>query len=160
MKLSHPLREKPIRIGVAEACLRCGVCCAVETYFCHVQFEEAFDDRHTYVYSCLSAPDPASNPRIWLCTACHKCEEVCPYETSPLKFIEAARAEAYKRGLAPGLLTDTIGRIISTGYLFPITSSTSRRRAELDLKPLTTEAAEEVRRIAVKTGLTEGGGEP
>ena len=160
MRSSHPLRARPIVIGVAEACLRCGVCCAVETHFCHVQFEEEFDERYTYVYHCLSTPDPASNQGIWLCTACHKCEEVCPYETSPLRFIEAAKAEAYKRGLAPRLLTGIIAQITSTGYLFPITPSTVRRRAELGLKPLTTEAAEELRQIALKTGLTEPRGEP
>jgi heterodisulfide reductase subunit C len=141
---------------MTEVCLRCGVCCAVKSYFCHAQYEEGFDEKRTYVYHCLGAEDPAADPKLWLCTACHKCEETCPYEVSPLSFIEEMKAQAFRRGVAPELLLSGIKQVVSTGYLFPLTASTSRRRAEMGLRPLGLEAAKELGRLAEETRLIGG----
>lgn len=139
---------------VAEICLRCGVCCVVRSHSCHVQYDERFDAQQTYVYDCLRADDPVENPNIWLCVSCHKCEEICPYEVAPVRFIEAMKAQAFERGTTHPVIVREVEQVLSTSYAFPLTFSAARRREELELKPLQTAATEDLRRIADRTGLT------
>jgi len=137
----------------AEICLMCGVCCVVRGHACHVQYDDRFGPRQTYVYDCLGAEDPAGNPNIWLCVSCHKCEEICPYEVSPLRFIEALKAQAFQRGLIHPVMLGEVEQVLSTGYAFPLTPSAARRREELGLEPIRAEAADELGRIAEATGF-------
>jgi heterodisulfide reductase subunit C len=138
----------------AEICLKCGVCCVISGHSCHVQYDERFNARQTYVYDCLGSEDPVENTNIWLCVSCHKCEEICPYEVSPVKFIEAMKAEAFRRNLIHPVMLGEVENILSSGFAFPITSSAERQRERLGLEPLQTAVADELRLIAEKTGFS------
>lgn len=140
----------------AEICLKCGVCCVIKGHSCHVQYDERFNATRTYVYNCLAAEDPVENPNIWLCVSCHKCEEICAYDVSPIRFIEAMKAQAFQRGLMHTVMLGEIENVLSTGYAFPLTSSAARQREKLGLEPLPTASAEELMRIAEETGLARG----
>ena len=135
----------------AEVCFMCGVCCAVPEYGCPAQYGSRFTPRHTYVYDCLAAERPSSNPSIWLCVSCHKCEELCPYEVSPIRFIETMKQVALEEGAAPDVATAEIEQVVNTGYAFPVTPNTARHREELGLEPI--QPTGELKRIAEATGL-------
>lgn len=139
----------------AELCLKCGVCCTAE-HSCHVMHDEAkFGPLYTFVYDCLGSPEGARNPNIWLCVSCHKCEEVCPYEVSPIKFIESLKAEATGLGVVHPTIRGEVGNVLATGFAFPLTSATERQRQALGLPALSTGPAVEVQAIAQGTGLFE-----
>jgi heterodisulfide reductase subunit C len=116
-------------------------------------FDHKFNPRYTFVYDCLASEKSESNPNIWLCVSCHKCEETCPYEVSPVRFIEALKSEASGVGSIHPMIRTEVSQVVTTGFAIPITGATERQRQSLNLKPLSTQAAEELRRIAVKTGL-------
>ena len=94
---------------------------------------------------------PESNPSIWLCVSCHKCEEMCPYEVSPISFIEAAKQMAVEAGEAPEAILGEIEQVLNTGYAFPITANSERLREVLGLEPL--HPTPELKRLAEATGL-------
>lgn len=90
---------------------------------------------------------------IWQCVSCHKCEEMCPYEVSPLDFIESMKEQALHEGLAPSSILGELEQVISTGYAFPITPSSMRQRERLGLEPV--KINDELGIIAKKTGLLD-----
>ena len=137
----------------AEICLKCGVCCAVKGYGCPAQYDAKFTPRMTYVYDCLGGEEPSSNPNIWQCVSCHKCEEMCPYEVSPVHFIESMKAQALEEGHAPEIVVGEIEQVLGTGYAFPVTANTVRQREELGLPPIT--QTEALKAVADKTGLAK-----
>jgi len=116
-------------------------------------YDHKFNPRYTFVYNCLASEKSASNPNIWLCVSCHKCEETCPYEVSPVRFIEALKSEALDVGSIHPMIRAEVSQVVTTGFSLPITSVTERQRQSMNLKPLSTEAAEDLSRIAKKTGL-------
>jgi len=136
----------------AEICLKCGICCVVEGYGCPAQYDGQFTPKHTYVYDCLGHDDPMSNANIWQCVSCHKCEEMCPYEVSPVRYIETLKSMALEEGYAPEMILGEIGLVLSTGYAFPITANTIRQRKALELPPL--KESNELKVIAERTGLS------
>ncbi len=137
----------------AEICFKCGVCCVVRDHSCHAQHDAHFNPKHTFVYDCLGSGDPAGNPNIWLCVSCHKCEELCPYEVSPVHIIESLKAQSFEEGRAHPMIVGEIKQIVSTGYAFPLTTASSRQREKLGLEALTQGSEEDLRRISEKTGL-------
>ncbi len=138
----------------AEICLQCGVCCVLKGHSCHAQFSERFDPKHTYVYDCLGAEEPTENPNIWFCVSCHKCEELCPYEVSPVHYIEALKTVAFINGKAHESVIGEIRQILGTGYAFPFTRASTRQRETLGLEALSERAVKDLALIAEKTGLT------
>jgi heterodisulfide reductase subunit C len=135
----------------SEICLKCGVCCTVPEYGCPAQYDPKLNPKHTYVYDCLGAEKPESNPMIWQCVSCHKCQEMCPYEVNPVHFIEAMKQKALEAGEAPESITGEIEQVVNTGYAFPITANTGRLREELGLEPV--QPTEELKKVAEATGL-------
>ena len=137
----------------AEICFQCGVCCVLKAHSCHAQYDGQFNPRHTFVYDCLGAEEPVENPNLWLCVSCHKCEELCPYDVSPVHFIEAMKAKAFEMGDAHPSVLREIEQIVETGFAFPLTRSSARQREALELEPLKTTALEDLKIITEETGL-------
>ena len=127
----------------------------VRAHFCHVQYDKQFDAKNTYVYNCLGAEEPTENPNLWMCVSCHKCEELCPYEVSPVKFIEAIKAQALEQSRVHPVIIGELENITTSGYAFPLTSSSKRQREQLGLKQLENEAVEDLMLIITKTGLAK-----
>ena len=142
-------------VEASEICLKCGVCCVVKGHSCHAQLDSQFSPKYTYVYDCLGMDSPSENPNIWLCVSCHKCEELCPYDVSPIRFIESMKAEAFENGRAHPVIFGEVANIVSTGFAFPLTASSRRQRQQLGLEPLDESAAEDLMKIAEITGLSE-----
>jgi heterodisulfide reductase subunit C len=117
-------------------------------------YDHQFNPRYTFVYDCLASEKGASNPNIWLCVSCHKCEETCPYEVSPVHFIEALKAEALGLGWIHPNIKAEVSQVVSTGFAFPLTGAVERQRQALNLKPLSTQSIDELAKIAGKTGLS------
>ena len=142
-------------VEASEICLQCGVCCVVKGHSCHAQLDSQFSPKSTYVYDCLGMDSPSENPNIWLCVSCHKCEELCPYDVSPIRFIESMKAEAFENGRAHPVIFGEVANIVSTGFAFPLTASSRRQRQQLGLEPLDESAAEDLMKIAEIIGLSE-----
>lgn len=142
------------RHRAAEICLKCGVCCTV-AHSCHVTYDHQFNPLYTFVYDCLASEKGAANPNIWLCVSCHKCEETCPYEVSPIHFIEHLKGEALARNTAHPTIRAEVTQVVATGYAFPLTSATDRQRQGLGLGPLAPRAVADLAKIAGRTGLAE-----
>ena len=139
---------------VSEICLKCGVCCIIESHHCPIQHDAKYDPKFTYVYDMLSSEETLSNPNLWQCVSCHKCEELCPYDVSPVHFIELMKALAFTRGEAHESIVNEIESVIGTGYAFPVTDFSERQRTQMGLPPLNLEYGD-LGRIAEKTRLTE-----
>ncbi len=120
---------------------------------CHVMYDSRFDPRYTFVYDCFASEKAASNPNIWMCVSCHKCEETCPYEVSPVHYIEALKGEALSVGWVHATIRAEVVQVISTGFAFPASGATERQRQALNLKPLSTKPIGDLAKIAEKTGL-------
>ena len=146
------MSSRTIKTAV-EICFKCGVCCVINDHACHAQHDAQFTPRHTFVYDCLGSGNPYVNPNIWLCVSCHKCEELCPYEVSPVRIIESLKAQAFDEGSLHPMILGEIRQIISTGYAFPLTGASYRQRERLGLDAIVQETDEELRRISEKTGL-------
>lgn len=91
------------------------------------------------------------NRALWLCVSCHKCEEMCPYEVSPMEFIETMKESALKKGNVPDMILGEIEQVINTGLAFPLTSRTERDRNKMNLSSI--KITDELGTIAEKTGL-------
>lgn len=72
---------------------------------------------------------------------------------NPLEFIEAMKEQALQSGHAPGAIIAELKQVITTGFAFPITSSTTRQRERLGLEQV--KLNEGLAIIAEKTGLLE-----
>jgi len=153
LNISYTIKKSFMTKKSAEICLQCGVCCVVKGYSCPAQYDKQFTPTETYVYNCLSHENPSSNRNIWQCVSCHKCEELCPYEVSPIEFIETMKQRALETGNAPDSIKQEIKQVISTGYAFPVTSHTSKTRKSLGLKELLPN--KELKIIANKTGIMD-----
>ena len=130
--------------------MKCGVCCIIETHHCPVQYDSRYSPVFTYVYDVLSSP--MGNDALWQCVSCHKCEELCPYDVSPVHFIEYTKACEFKNGKAIEEIVNEIKSVIGTGYAFRVTDYSERQREELGLKQIKLEF-DELGVIAEKTGL-------
>jgi heterodisulfide reductase subunit C len=155
IRANYELEENLSQYKASEICLKCGVCCVIRDYSCHAQFDLQFDPKYTFVYDCLISKEPKKNPNIWLCVSCHKCEEVCPYEVSPISFIESIKAQAFRAGFAHPVILGEIENVASTGYAFTLTTRSKRQRDKLDLEPLDISGLEEIKMIFKWTGLAE-----
>ena len=120
---------------------------------CHVMYDKKFNPKYTFVYDCLSSDKGASNPNIWMCVSCHKCEETCPYEVSPVHFIEVLKGVALGVGVVHPTIRAEVAQVVATGFAFPLSGATERQRQALNLKPLPTKPLGELGKIADKTGL-------
>ena len=136
----------------AEVCLKCGVCCNV-AHSCHVMYDHRFNPRYTFVYDCLASEKGAANPNIWMCVSCHKCEETCPYDVSPVHFVEALKGEALGHGFVHPTIKAEVTQVVATGFAFPLSGATERQRQALNLKPLPAKPLDDLAKIAEKTGL-------
>ena len=142
------------RHGAAEICLKCGVCCNV-AHSCHVMNDHKFNPRYTFVYDCLASEKGASNPNIWLCVSCHKCEETCPYEVSPIHFIETLKGDALDAGWVHPTILAEVNQIVSTGFAFPLTGATERQRQALNLRLLPSPPIVDLAKITDRTHLAD-----
>jgi heterodisulfide reductase subunit C len=118
-------------------------------------YDHKFTPTYTFVYDCLASEKGASNPNIWMCVSCHKCEETCPYEVSPIHFIEALKRQALRGGWVHSTVRAEVAQIVATGFAFPISAAIERQRQTLNLKPLPTKPVEDLAKIAEKTGFAE-----
>jgi len=116
-------------------------------------YDTRFDSRRTFVYDCLASERGPSNPNIWMCVSCHKCEETCPYEVSPVHYIEALKGEALGAGWVHATVRAEVAQVISTGFAFQVSSATERQRQALHLQPLPAKPIGDLAKIAEKTGL-------
>ena len=151
ISLEYQKIKKSKKQKSAEICLKCGVCCVIQGHSCPAQYGSKYTPQEIYVYDVISDENPTKNPSIWTCVSYHKCEEMCPYEVNPLKYIEESKKQALKKGRAPRQIIDELSQIANTGYAFPITPHSIRQRQQNGLSELS--IIEQIKAIVKKTGL-------
>ncbi|MFQ6074794.1 MAG: 4Fe-4S dicluster domain-containing protein [Candidatus Bathyarchaeia archaeon] len=133
-----------------EKCLMCGTC----SLACYItRFCAMFDPKNNYTYHVFGVQQPEKNPSLWLCVSCHKCYEICPYDVNPMEVIEALKEVAFGQGYEPDLVRVEIEQIVSTGFAFPVYSSTHSQRERLGLPSLEKGDVDDLAKIVGKTGL-------
>lgn len=150
--LKYDRIKKTEKQKITEICLKCGVCCVVQGYSCPAQYGSKYTPQEIYVYDIFIDEKPTKNPNIWTCVSCHKCEEMCPYEVSPIKYIEESKKQALKNMNAPRQIYDELRLVMNTGYAFPITSNSKRQRRQNKLPEIS--IIEQIKLIMQKTGLS------
>ena len=153
MLLSAPFQAHDAQLEPrpeVEYCLQCAVCGLV----CVVNYAEAYEPRHTFVYDLFNEGMEARET-LWGCPSCHKCEERCPYDFKPLELVKAHKEVAFTAGLAPQEVYAEFESILNTGAAFPVSSVTQRQRAKLGLPELPDKPVDELTIIAERTGLAD-----
>lgn len=134
-----------------EKCLKCSVChqnCIASLY------SGVYSLKNIFIFDVFTR-GAVGNQNLWNCPICDYCYEQCPYDVNTVEVLEALKEEAFRKGLAPTSIKDQVELTISTGFGFPITKYTQTLREKLGIKPLTPEKAEDLKRIAEKTGLND-----
>ncbi len=143
----NKLLERHLKV---EKCLKCGTC----SLACYVtRFCGMFNPKDNYIYHIFSQEQPQKNPNLWLCSSCHKCHEICPYDVNPTEVIEALKEAAFEQGHIPDLILGEVEQIISTGFAFPLHSSTHTQRERLGLPRLERVDDNDLAGIVGRTGL-------
>lgn len=132
-----------------ECCFECSVC----SLHCVIQNREVYVGRKTFVYDLFTSEAPQIHEALWACSGCHKCAEVCPQEVDPLKVVVSLQEQSFEEGDAPSYVYDLIRLVLETGMAFPVTKKTLKDREKLGLSPPEAKGIDEVRRLAVRTGL-------
>ncbi len=151
MLLSAPFQAHDAQLkphSEVEYCLQCAVCGLV----CVVNYADAYEPRHTFVYDLFNEGIEARET-LWGCPSCHKCEERCPYDFKPLELVKAYKQAAFAAGLARREVYAEFESILSIGSAFPVSSMTRRQRDELGLPDLPDKPVDELAIIAERTGL-------
>jgi len=102
----------------------------------------------------VGAVEP-SETSLWLCASCNACSERCPSRADPATVIALLREESASAGNLPPYLQEEAKRYLETGLCFPRTGMTKKMRRELGLDDgaPSSQAVEEAREIARRTGL-------
>ena len=102
-----------------------------------------------------------SDPYLWYCTTCYKCQERCPEEVLNVDTLLKIRTMAVKEGhmLAPH--RGTAQNVVRTGHGVPINDATKQRRIDLGLAEIPPtvhmypEAYDEVKKLVEACGFDE-----
>lgn len=132
-----------------ECCFECSVC----SLHCVIQNKEGYGGRKTFVYDLFSSETPQIHEALWACSGCHKCAEVCPQEVDPLRVIISLQEQSFEEGDAPPYVYGLVKLVLETGMAFPVTKKTMKDREKLGLPSPEVKCIDEVRRLAVLTGL-------
>ena len=140
------------RSKAIEKCFKCGTCALV----CPItRYGEDYNPIETFVYDVLSSEEPAANQNLWNCPLCYKCYEVCPQDVNLPKVFESLKEIAFENGWALPSITAVLESVIHTGAAFPVTDTSRRMRAELNLPHFAPKGVDDLRKIAQNPGLEE-----
>ena len=132
-----------------QLCFECSVC----SLHCVVQHLKAHDSSRSFFYGLLRSDKPQAQLSLWCCSACHKCSEVCPQDVDPARVVASFQERSVEEGYAPDFVYKPVEMVLSTGMSFPITRKVIKERENLGLSAFKFEAAEDIKRIAKRTGL-------
>jgi len=92
---------------------------------------------------------------VWKCLMCHRCSYSCPEGIDVAGVIRVMRYNSAMSGNAPKRFTRTAGMFAAAGRAFPVNELVNRKRAELGLDPIATDAdaLDEIKIIMERTGF-------
>ncbi len=102
-------------------CAQCGYCRAVCPTYAGVGWESCSPRGRIQLTGLMLAGEPLSPEqmtRLYQCTVCSACTEVCPTQIDLRQFWLAARAEAARRDLAPPGLKAAKANLTATGNVY------------------------------------------
>ncbi|MCL2890771.1 MAG: (Fe-S)-binding protein [Methanomassiliicoccaceae archaeon] len=94
---------------------------------------------------------------VWRCLMCHRCSYSCPEGIDVAGIIREMRYNSAISGNAPKRFIRTAGLLAAAGRAFPVNEIVNRRREELGLNPIATDAdaMDELRIIMKRTGFCD-----
>ena len=92
---------------------------------------------------------------VWKCLMCHRCSYSCPEGIDVAGVIRIMRYNSAMSGNAPKRFTRIAGMFAAAGRAFPVNELVNRRREELGLEAIATDAdaVDELKMIMKRTGF-------
>ena len=133
-------------------CFQCGVCTS-SCVAVKCLGSEKYSPRKTVLFGLCGSDTAYTNPSMWSCAMCHRCQERCPEDAHPAELFAMLKGMAYKKGVAPERVYQLVRAIIDTGSGFPVTPATNSIRKRLGLPEFAQPDTSDLKIIAEKTGL-------
>ena len=136
------------------SCVRCGICDSV----CPSGRNGGIHpDGVIYALTDAPATSDARDVRadVWKCLMCHRCSMNCPEDIDVAGAIRSLRYLETLAGSYPGRFVKASGLFASDGRAFPAGDAVNKKRADLGLSAIETDAASvaEIKRIKAATGF-------
>jgi heterodisulfide reductase subunit C len=133
-------------------CFSCGTCVAG----CPVaEMTDQYNPRRIVRMALLGMREKVlTSEFVWLCSACHTCDERCPQDVHIPDLMNAIRNIAVREGHVPTAFRLQADLLRDHGRLYEITNFENERRDTWGLPPVQ-ECAHDVRRILVQSGVVE-----
>ncbi|OGV96895.1 hypothetical protein A2W24_03765 [Microgenomates group bacterium RBG_16_45_19] len=164
-EVSRMLPLSAIHANNMTACIECHICdtvCNAAKFSSEkfVQPEGIVKLINFLPFPCNRKEKEAIYERLYYCTLCWECTEVCPRDVQITDFVLALRNFATKKGYFPAPFKRIVKSLFVTGHEFPFTGFTSKLRGQLCLseKPQLAinvpQALEEVQRLMKLVGAS------
>lgn len=145
--MSDELRKIILEKGekILGKCFQCGECGSV----CPIGYVKKEFSPRKIIYS-LVRDDKGilDSEKLWWCTACYSCTEICPKDVDPEGIFILARNYACDREHKfPSRIRSMIDSILKEGMLLPVIGRAARARETMKLGDLKKANTSEIRKI-------------
>lgn len=145
--MSEDLRKIILERGekILGKCFQCGECGSV----CPIGYVRNKFSPRKIIYSLIRDDKGIlDSEKLWWCTACYSCSEVCPKDVDPEGIFIVARNHACASGHKfPGRIRSMIDSILKEGMLLPVIGRAAKSRETMKLKALERADTSEIRKI-------------
>lgn len=145
--MSDELRKLMLDKGkkILGKCFQCGECGSV----CTIGYvKKDFSPRKLIYQLIMDDKDILDSEKLWWCTACYSCTEVCPKDVDPEGIFILARNHACATGHKfPSRIRSMIDSILKEGMLLPVIGRAARARDTLKLGDLKKADTSQIKKI-------------
>ena len=121
--------------------------------------KDKYNPRKLVLYSLLGFKEnvlgKANDERLWACTSCDTCDEVCPNDIELTDLFYILRNKSFRAGEAPEAYTMQAKTIYESGEAIPVQEAVERTREKLGLPKLPKPSLDEIQTIMKETGIAE-----
>lgn len=145
--MSDELRKIILEKGekILDKCFQCGECGSV----CTIGYVKKDFSPRKIIYKLIRNDNEIlDSERLWWCTACYSCSEVCPKDVDPEGiFIVARNYSAGSGHKFPGRIRSMIDSILKEGMLLPVIGRAARARETMRLEAIKKADRSEIKKI-------------
>ncbi|MEA3255479.1 MAG: 4Fe-4S dicluster domain-containing protein [Candidatus Altiarchaeota archaeon] len=145
--MSDELRRLVLEKGekILGKCFQCGECGSV----CTIGYvKKDFSPRKIIYQLIRDDKSILDSEKLWWCTSCYSCTEVCPKDVDPEGIFVLARNHACATGhKSPPRIRSMIDSILKEGMLLPVIGRAARARDTLKLGDLKKADTSQIKKI-------------
>jgi heterodisulfide reductase subunit C len=135
-------------------CIQCGTCTSGCTVY---EVDRSYNPRRI-IQMVLVGSAELDLSKVWLCSTCGICKELCPKEVTPLEVMLAARGILLRSGLAPRERLRLLDSVFETGFAYRANEEVKRKRTTLGLPELALSEAQLEELRGLITDMAKGAG--